>query len=349
MSGKNKKPIWKPSKERIENSNMMAFMAFLKGSKDLKLKNYDELYEWSIKEPSAFWETLWGFSGIIHSTEYASVIEGDDIRTAKWFDGTKLNFAENLLRFNSEEEAIVYWSEDQKPEAYSYSELYQAVASFAHALKLYGIKKGDRVAAIISNRPEAIIGMLAASSIGAIWSSCSPDFGYQGVFERFNQIKPKILIANNGYSYNGKKVELADIIIKVSNAIPEIEKIIMVNSIKEFDINLNDKTTGWHDFVIDHPDELTFAQLPFDHPLYIMYSSGTTGKPKCIVHGAGGTLLQHIKELVLHTDLKEEDIITYYTTCGWMMWNWMVSSLVTGATLFLYDGSPSYPSLETLF
>ena len=153
--------------------------------------------------------------------------------------------------------------------------------------------------------------MLATASIGAIWSSCSPDFGYQGVLERFGQIKPKILVANNGYSYNGRKIELADVIINISNAIPEIEKIIMVNCVKEFDINLNEKTTGWHDFIVDRPDELTFAQLPFDHPLYIMYSSGTSGKPKCIVHGAGGTLLQHIKELLLHCDLKEDDIITY--------------------------------------
>jgi len=349
MVDKSRNPIWEPSKERIENSNMMAFINFLKGSKGLQFKNYNDLYEWSVKEPADFWETLWGFSGIIHSEEYTSVLEGNDIRTAKWFSGTKLNFAENLLRFNNDEEAIVYWTEDQKPEAFTYNEINQQVAALAHAFKLHGVKQGDRVAALVSNRPEAIIGMLAAASLGAIWSSCSPDFGYQGVLERFGQIKPKILIANNGYSYNGKKIELADIINNISKAIPEIEKIIVVNCIKEFDINLNDKTIGWHDFIVDHPDELTFVQLPFDHPLYIMYSSGTTGKPKCIVHGAGGTLLQHVKELVLHTDLKEEDIITYYTTCGWMMWNWLVSSLVSGATLFIYDGSPSYPNLEILF
>lgn len=349
MTRDQKNPIWEPSKERIEDSNIMAFINFLKGSNNLNFKEYSELYNWSIEEPAAFWEALWSFSGIIHSEPFTAALQGDDIRSAKWFDGARLNFAENLLRFNDEEEAIVSWAEDQKPEAMSHQELYDAVSSFAHALKLHGIKKGDRIAALISNRPEAIIGMLATAAIGAIWSSCSPEFGYQGILDRFGQIKPKLLITNNGYSYNGQKVELADVILKISDAIPEIEKIIMVNCVKEFDINLNEKTIGWHDFIVDHPDELTFEQLPFDHPLYIMYSSGTTGKPKCIVHGAGGTLLQHVKELMLHCDLKEEDIITYYTTCGWMMWNWMVSSLATGATIFLYDGSPTYPTPDILF
>jgi acetoacetyl-CoA synthetase len=344
-----KQPVWTPSPESVSHSNMTSFMRFVNKKRGIALREYNQLYHWSINEPALFWESLWDFAAIIHSKKYSSVLQGSDIRKAVWFKDAQLNFAENLLRIKSDKKAIIYWTENKAPLSISYNQLYKSVSSLAHAFKSIGLQKDDRVAAFISNRPEAIIAMLAAASIGAIWSSCSPDFGFEGVLERFGQIKPKILVAVNGYSYNGKIVNLNGIIEKIEGAIPEIEKIVMIPQI-ESPVQLpGNKTIWWHNFLTKTPQVLIFEQLPFDHPLYIMYSSGTTGKPKCIVHGAGGTLLQHIKELQLHSNLKEDDTITYYTTCGWMMWNWLVSALASGSTLFLYDGSPSYPDLGILF
>ena len=341
-----KRPVWIPDSQRIEASNMKRFMAFLRKEKDLTFEAYHQLEQWSVRDISGFWQYAAEFLGIQFSHPPHSILEGRRIQTAKWFPGATLNFAEHLLRKRDESTAIAFWSENQPVIRLSYEELFHKVQGFAHGLKALGVTKGDRVAAFISNRPEAIIGMLATSSIGAIWSSCSPDFGFQGVLDRFGQIKPKVLIAVDGYSYNGTFFDTTETLYKVMDSIPEIEKLIVISSGAPFQ---HPKSVPWDQFLCKTPSPLAFEQVPFDHPLYIMYSSGTTGKPKCMVHGTGGTLLQHLKELVLHTNLKSTDSITYFTTCGWMMWNWLVSSLCVGAKVVLFDGSPSYPDLSILF
>jgi acetoacetyl-CoA synthetase len=312
-----------------------------------EFQSYQEFYNWSIKNSEDFWKSIWELADIRYSQPFSSVLQGDKIWDAKWFEGARLNFAENLLRYDDDHPAIICWSEDRGPTRLCYKELKTQVATCAAGLRKLGVTRGDRVAAFIPNIPEAIIGMLAATSIGAIWSSCSPDFGFQSVLDRFGQIEPKVLIAADSYSYNGKKYDSTEKLNKVVEAIPSIQKVVVVS--------LGGSKAGvknsvlWDELLSNKGSELTFEQLPFDHPVYIMYSSGTTGVPKCIVHGAGGTLLQHYKEHYLHTNLTRDDVITYYTTCGWMMWNWLVSSLAIGSTIFLYDGSPSYPSLNILW
>ena len=345
----NDKPIWEPDSKRIENSNLSCFTYYLSQKYDIYLQSYEKLYQWSIDNIAKFWEALFEYTDIIHSTPFDTVLEGDDIKTAKWFSGLRLNFAENLLRYKDDHTAIIYQNEDLKTQRVSYKELYEQVASCAEGLKKLGVNKNDRVAAYITNSPEAIIGMLATASIGAVWTSCSPDFGFQGVLDRFQQVKPKVLLSVNGYSYNGKRFDKLDTILKLAESINDIKKIVIIDKIDDIAIPNDDLYMTWVELLNNKSSGSTFEQVGFDHPLYIMYSSGTTGKPKCIVHGAGGTLLQHLKELVLHTDLKRNDVITYFTTCGWMMWNWMVSSLAVGAAIYLYDGSPSYPSLNVLF
>ena len=342
------KPIWTPSEEDIKNSNLTAYTDYLRQTTNLSFNSYSDLYTWSVTKIADFWKSIWEYNDIIASQQPDSILNGNDIRTAEWFSSARFNFAENLLRHaHDDKDALIFQSENSTPVHISYRALAEQVASLADAFKTAGLKAGDRVAALITNRPEAIIGMLAAASIGAIWSSCSPDFGYQGVLDRFGQIRPKILIAVDSYNYNGKKFDLRDTLKQLEHSIPEIETLLLISEVD------NQSAIGkqilWSDYLSKSPAPLTFTQLPFDHPLYIMYSSGTTGKPKCIVHGAGGTLLQHLKELVLHTNLKKTDTITYFTTCGWMMWNWLVTSLAVGATIYLYDGSPSFPSLTVLY
>jgi len=347
-----KKPLWQPGEQRMQYANMTAFMEFINKNYRQSLANYHQLYQWSIDNLEEFWPAVWEFTNIKASRQYDRVATNlDNMLECKWFAGARLNFAENLLRYRDDQTAIIFKSEKDEPVSITYAELYEKVTKLAASLRAAGVTKGDRVAGFMPNIPGTVIAMLAATSIGAIWSSCSPDFGFNGVMDRFGQIQPKILFTADGYSYNGKIYNSLERVQKVKQDIKSIEKVVVVPYIsKEPDISIVSGAVHYEDFVAqDEIPELQFEQLPFDHPVYIMYSSGTTGVPKCIVHGAGGTLIQHLKELVLHTNLTRADKIFYFTTCGWMMWNWLVSSLAVGATVVLFDGSPFYPEPGTLF
>ncbi len=345
-------PLWTPSQERVENSNIMRFIQAVNKSYTLGITNYHELYQWSIDNRADFWESVWKFGGVICSKNYDRVLDDKpEILGSKWFIGSRLNFAENLLRFRDERTAIVFKGEGLEATRITYAELYDQVARLALSLRNAGVSNGDRVAGYVPNITETIIAMLATTSIGAIWSSCSPDFGVKGVMDRFGQIAPKVLFTANGYFYNGKSHDSLSKISDVVKQAPSIEKVVIIPyTEKAPDISSVPNGILYGDFISQQSGiELEFEQTSFDHPLYIMYSSGTTGLPKCMVHGVGGTLLQHLKEHLLHCDLKRDDKIYYFTTCGWMMWNWLVSALSVGATVLLYDGSPFYPDAGAIF
>ena len=346
-------PLWQPSAERIEKTNIYRFMQHVNQTHGTDFSSYDQLYDWSVKEIAAFWETVWNYTGVIASQPFEQVVD-DPARLpgAKWFAGARFNFAENLLRYRDDRIALSFKGENS-PDVVNltYAELYDRVARLAKSLKAMGIAPGDRIAGFMPNMIETVIGMLATTSLGAVWSSCSPDFGIKGVLDRFGQIQPRVLITANGYSYNGKSVDSLARIADVVAQIPSIERVIVVPyTDPKPDVSGVPNAVRFDEFLAPEDGlEIEFAQLPADHPLYIMYSSGTTGVPKCIVHGAGGTLIQHLKELMLHTDLSREDTIFYFTTCGWIMWNWLVSSLAVGARVLLFDGSPFYPGPEALW
>ncbi|MGH6899428.1 MAG: acetoacetate--CoA ligase [Geminicoccaceae bacterium] len=344
-------PLWQPSKERIARANMTAFARQVAEAHGGRLRDYRELRRWSVEHPELFWPALWRFADVRASRPWDEVlVDGDRMPGARWFVGAELNFAENLLRHREDRPAIIAWSEDGRRRELSYPALYQEVAKLAAALRREGVGPGDRVAAVMPHAPETIVAMLAVTAQGAIWSSCSPDFGVQGVLDRFGQIEPKVLIAIDGYRYNGKAIDVRAKLAEIAGRLPGLERVVMVPFLEEAPASGPlEGAVLYHDFVVPEPGAIRFAQLPFDHPIYVLYSSGTTGVPKAIVHGAGGTLLQHQKELLLHTDLKPEDRILYFTTCGWMMWNWQVSALATGATLVLYDGAPFHPDGNRLF
>ena len=312
--------------------------------------DYASLHRWSVECPEEFWAALWRFVEVRAHREPDRVVDHfDRMPGARWFPGSELNFAENLLRYRDGRQALVFWSEDGRKREMSYRELYFEVGALASALAGAGVGPGDRVAGLVANVPESVVAMLAATSLGAIWSSCSPDFGVEGVVDRFGQIRPKILFAVDGYSYAGEAYDCLGRLREIARGIPSVKQVVVVPFLRS-----RPSVAGlpgacrYGDFLGASRDP-RFAPLPFDHPAFILYSSGTTGAPKCIVHSAGGTLLQHLKEHVLHTDLRREDRIHYFTSCGWMMWNWLVSSLAVGATVVLYDGSPFFPASARLF
>ncbi|MFI5228361.1 MAG: acetoacetate--CoA ligase [Gemmatimonadales bacterium] len=360
-------PIWTPSASQVERANLTRFIEQVRalGERNLEVTDFDSLYRWSVSDLELFWSEVWRFCGVVSAARdgvaYECVLVGrdrvappDPVLGPNWFIGSRLNFAENLLRYRDDREALVAWDEHGGRARLTYRELFDAVARTAAALRALGISVGDRVAGFMPNVPETVIAMLATASIGAIWSSCSPDFGVDGVLDRFGQIRPRVLFAAERYRYAGREIDCMPRVAAIADRIAEIERVVVVPGARSNGpIRGLDTVRGavcWSDFVGDaESPALEFVRLPFDHPLYIMYSSGTTGLPKCMVHGAGGTLLQHLKELVLHTDLRRVDRIFYFTTCGWMMWNWLVSSLAVGATVLLYDGAPTLRAQPNLW
>jgi acetoacetyl-CoA synthetase len=340
------KLLWKPSEERIQKTNMYRFMNIINEEFNQRFGEYTSLYKWSIENISDFWATFWKYAEVIHSKPYDQVVDdAAKMPGARWFLGAKLNFAENLLRYRDDRVALIFKGEGQPSIKMTYAQLYDEVARLARSLKDLGIQPGDRVVGFMPNMPESMIAMLAATSMGATWSSCSPDFGIKGVLDRFGQIKPRVLFTANGYSFKGKKLDSLERISNILKELPSIEKVVVVPYTEQkADISAVANGVHYQDFRSSESGlEIEFVQLPFEHPLYIMYSSGTTGLPKCMVQSAGGILVHHLKELMLHSDLKRKDTIFYFTTCGWMMWNWLTSSLAVGATLVLYDGNPFHP------
>ena len=340
--------VWTP--KNPQNTRMWQFMNYAAEKKGQIFENYQDLHAWSVKHPESFWTTLCDYFELEFDTPPHLILNYyREMLDARWFSGARFNFAQKLLSRRDNHTALISIDEDNNRKLISFEQLYHEVAQCAAGLKSLGIGTGDRVAALMPNTPYTIIAMLATTSLGAIWSSCSPDFGCQAALDRLGQIDPKILFICDGHQYQGKKHNGTEKIAQLAKSIPTLMQIVICPNINiEIECTTIPKTIFWNDF-IKPATECEFASLPFDHPVYIMFSSGTTGKPKCIIHGAGGTLLQHIKELGLHTNLGPNDNLCFYTTCGWMMWNWTVSALALGTTLTLYEGSPAYPETNRLF
>ena len=340
--------LWQPPELSRNTSRMAEFMRMLEAEGHGPFSDFEELWHWSVDHRAEFWSAMWRTGGVISSRGADLVlVDGDAMPGSRWFVGARLNFAENLLRYRDEEPAILFRGEEGRDEHLSYAQLYDRTARLAAALQKLGIEEGDRVAAIVPNIPEAVIGMLACAWLGAAWSSCSPDFGVEGILDRFGQIEPSLLIAADGYRFKGRVIDIRDKVCEVANGLDSgCAQCLLIPWQKTGEL---EGALIWDDVLDNDLDVPGFAQMPFDHPLYILFSSGTTGKPKCIVHGAGGTLLQHLKEHQLHTDIRREDRLFYFTTCGWMMWNWLVSGLASGTTLVLYDGNPFHPEPDALW
>jgi len=341
--------LWEPSPQRIAQAHLTAFAAAIAAKHDVDVGTYKKLWQWSIDHKWDFWREMWTYGGVLGEPGNRVLLDADRMPGAHWFPDARLNFAQNLLerrRADDDGDALVFWGEDKVRRAVSHAELHALASRVASALATHGIVAGDRVVAYMPNMPEAIIAMLGASSLGAIWSSCSPDFGVQGVLDRFGQIEPRILFTADGYWYNGKATSIVDKVAQIVARLPSVERVVVVPCLRQGagapdDMTMVRDALAWDVWLAPSiAGPIDYPLLPFDHPLYILYTSGTTGVPKCIVHGAGGTLLQHLKEHLLHGDVKAGDRLFYFTTCGWMMWNWLASGLAAKATLLLYDGSP---------
>ncbi len=341
-------PLWTPSPQRVADANITAFSRRVESRHRVALPDYDALWRWSIDHPEDFWREVWDDAGVIGTPGRRVLVDGDRMPGARFFPDATLNFARNLIERRPDDDAgdaLVFRGEDKARARVSHAELRATVSRVARAYDAMGLKAGDRVAAIVPNMPETLMAMLGGAARGAIWSSCSPDFGVQGVLDRFGQIEPRVLVTVDGYWYNGRALPLGDRIAEIVAKLPTVERVVVIpylgGAAGPGDLSPIRGAVSWDAFLAPHAaGPIDYVELPFAHPLYILYSSGTTGVPKCIVHGAGGTLLQHLKEHRLHGDVKRGDRIFYYTTCGWMMWNWLVSGLAAGATLLLYDGSP---------
>ncbi|MFP3920730.1 MAG: acetoacetate--CoA ligase [Dichotomicrobium sp.] len=346
-------PLWRPGRAAIENSNLRVFMRYLHRAYGAYFHDTRDLHAFSVRAPELFWSALWDFLGFIGDKGAPPyLIDGDRMPGARFFPDARLNFAENLLRRSDDETALIFRAEDKLERRMSWAELNAQVSRLQQALRAHGVGEGDRVAAILPNAPETIVALLAASSLGAVFSSCSPDFGVKGVMDRFGQIEPKVLIGCDGYYYNGKRIAIGEKLAEISRQLPGLEAVLVADYLGESGRTaaVLEKGKAWDDALAAHaPGAVEFTRLPFDHPVYIMFSSGTTGVPKCIVHAAGGALLQQVKEHALHCDVKAGDRVFYFTTCGWMMWNWLVAGLAREATLMLYDGSPFAPDGNVLF
>jgi acetoacetyl-CoA synthetase len=343
-------PLWRPSAGRAEAAQMTAFRRWCEPRAGRALADSRALHVWSVAERDAFWSAVWEWCGVVGERGERALADGERMPGARWFPDARLNFAENLLRRRDASPALVARDERGRRRELSWSELHDEVARLARALRAAGVAAGDRVAGYLPNGPEAVIAMLAAASFGATWSSCSPDFGVQGVLDRFGQIAPRVLFATDGYPYAGKLHDVRERVAAIAAALPSVERVVLSAGLGDAPAVAGIRAAcAWADFAGGPAGPLEFERLPFDHPLLVLYSSGTTGPPKCIVHGAGGTLLQHLKEHRLHADLRAGDRFFYYTTTGWMMWNWLVSGLASEATLVLYDGSPLHPGPAALF
>ncbi len=345
-------PLWTPTAEAVDRAALTAFARAAEARTGRRFPDYRALHAWSVEDRAAFWELLWDFCGVVGNRGARTLVDGDRMPGAAFFPDARLNFAENLLTRTGDDDAIVFRGEDKVERRLSWNELAALVSRLQQLFRAAGVEPGDRIAAMLPNLPETVAAMLAAASLGAIWSSCSPDFGERGVLDRFGQIEPVLFLAPDGYWYNGKRIEVAEKAAAVAAALPSVRRTLIVDYLGEAATvasaiaGAEPLAAALEPYAARQP---TFERFPFSHPLYILFSSGTTGVPKCIVHSAGGTLLQHLKEHRLHAGLTAGDRFFYFTTCGWMMWNWLASGLASGATLLLYDGSPFYPDGNVLF